>query len=185
MPRVPPELSDAPLSRRSRHIEHVSVEDRHCRRSVIDHQAQLRVDGAQFLLRADPACDVGYERDVLSRPSLRIGDRGNKIADPDRRSAFGYESIFDLKLRFFELIHCADLVLGRSPMQASAATVSHGLQEIRTSNSCQETGNFEIDQRGSSAIWRSGTSPSIDRSPASAIWSVATTRSPSASSRSM
>src|SRR5271166_1566387 len=137
-----------PLSRRSRHIEHVAVEHRHCGRSVIDHQAQLRVDGAQFLLRADPACDVGYERDVLSRPSLRIGDRGNKIADPDRRSAFGYESIFDLKLRFFELIHCANLVLGRSPTQASAATVSHGLQEIRTSNSCQETGNFERGQGG-------------------------------------
>ena len=35
--------------------------------------SQLRVDGAQFLLRADPTGDVGYERDDLSRPSLRIG----------------------------------------------------------------------------------------------------------------
>src|SRR5271165_243610 len=95
-----PNCQTRPLSRRSRHIAHVAVEHRHRRRSVIDHEAQLRLGGAQFLLRAYPACDIGHEREDLSGLSLCIADRGNKIADPNWRSALGYVSIFDLELRF-------------------------------------------------------------------------------------
>jgi hypothetical protein len=50
-----------PLSRRSRHSAQVAVEHRHCRRSAIDHQAQLCVDGARFLLILT-ADVVGYSR---------------------------------------------------------------------------------------------------------------------------